>query len=78
MSTLKWWNMNGGASPQLQCLAIQVLSKVVNTSSIERCWSTYSFIHRVKRNRLNVSQEKGFVVSPRPSPVTDHDICNEL
>ena len=31
----------------------KILSQVVNTSSTERCWSTYNFIHNVRRNRLN-------------------------
>jgi hypothetical protein len=39
----------------------EVLSQVVNTSSAERCWSTYSFIHSVKRNRLNVNQAESLV-----------------
>jgi hypothetical protein len=61
LSSLEWWNMHGGATPQLQSLATRVLSQVVNTSSAERCWSTYSFIHSVKRNRLNVSRAESLV-----------------
>jgi hypothetical protein len=53
--------MHGGANPQLQCLATQVLSQVVNTSSTKRCWRTSSFIHNVKRNRLNVNQSESLV-----------------
>jgi hypothetical protein len=34
---------------------------VVKTSSAERCWSTYSFIHNVKRNRLNAGRAKSLV-----------------
>jgi hypothetical protein len=56
LSSLEWWNMHGGATPQLQRLATQVLSQVVNTSSAERCWSNYSFIHSVKRNRMNLGR----------------------
>ena len=49
---LTWWEAYGnmGLFPKL---AKKVLSQVVNTSSVERCWSTYSFIHNVRRNRLN-------------------------
>jgi hypothetical protein len=61
LSSLEGWNMYGGATPQLQHLATQVLSQVVNTSSAERCWSTYSFIHSIKRNRLNVGRAKSLV-----------------
>ena len=35
-------------------LVVRVLSQVVNSSSAERCWSTYNFIHSVKINSLNV------------------------
>jgi hypothetical protein len=61
LSSLEWWNMHGGTTPQLQSLATWVLSQVVNTSFAERCWSTYSFIHSVKRNRLNVSRAESLV-----------------
>jgi hypothetical protein len=61
LSSLEWWNMHGGTAPQLQSLATRVLSQVVNTSSAERCWSTYSFIHSVKRNKLNVSRAESLV-----------------
>jgi hypothetical protein len=61
LSSLAWWNVYGGGTPQLQRLATRVLSQVVNTSSAERCWSTYSFIHNVKRNRLNVGRAKSLV-----------------
>jgi hypothetical protein len=61
LSSLAWWNVYGGGTPQLQRLATRVLSPVVNTSSAERCWSTYSFIHNVKRNRLNAGWAKSLV-----------------
>jgi hypothetical protein len=40
---------------------VKVLSQVVNTSSTERCWSTYSFIHSVKRNNLNANWVESLV-----------------
>ena len=42
-------------------LAKKVLSQVVNSSSAERCWSTYSYIHNVKRNRLNENRAESLV-----------------
>ena len=36
-------------------------SQVVNTSSAQRCWSTYSFIHNVRRNRLNENRAESLV-----------------
>jgi hypothetical protein len=53
MGSIEWWNMYGSSTKNLHKLAVKVLSRVVNTSSVERCWSTYSFIHSVKRNSLN-------------------------
>jgi hypothetical protein len=38
-----------------------VLSQVVNTSSAERCWSTYNFVHNMKRNRLNADRVESLV-----------------
>ena len=34
---------------------------MVNSSSIERCWSTYSYIHNVKRYNLNENRAEGLV-----------------
>lgn len=58
---LEWWNMYGGATPLLQTLALRVLSQVVNTSSAERCWISYSFIHNTKRNMLNLDRVESLV-----------------
>ncbi|XP_057831543.1 uncharacterized protein LOC131042228 [Cryptomeria japonica] len=56
-----WWYLNGHTSPNLQTLAIKVLSQVASSSSSERNWSTYSFIHSVKRNRLAASKAEELV-----------------
>lgn len=37
------------------------LSQVVNTSSAERCLSSYSFVHSVKRNRLSLDRVESLV-----------------
>ena len=34
---------------------------MVNTSFAQRCWSSYSFIHSVKRNELNLDRAKSLV-----------------
>ncbi|KAF7146994.1 hypothetical protein RHSIM_Rhsim03G0186400 [Rhododendron simsii] len=41
--------------------ALRVLSQGVDTSYTERCWSTYSYIHSVKRNRLNCDRAEKLV-----------------
>ena len=57
---LTWWEVYGGMG-LLPKLAKKVLSQVVNTSFAERCWSTYSFIHNVRRNRLNENRAESLV-----------------
>ena len=54
-------NMYGSSCPRLHKLATNVLSQVVNSSIAERCWNTYSFIHSVKRNRLNENRAESLV-----------------
>jgi hypothetical protein len=58
---IEWWNMFGSPAKTLHKLVVKVLSQVVNTSSAERCWSTYSFIHSVKTNNLNADRAKSLV-----------------
>ena len=38
----------------------KMFSQVVDTSSAERCWSTYSFIHNVRRYCLNENPKKAW------------------
>lgn len=61
MSALSWWHLYGGVAPALLSLALKVLSQGVNSSCAERCWSIYSFIQNVKRNRLNNDQAEKLV-----------------
>jgi hypothetical protein len=61
MDSIEWWNMYGSSAKILHKLAVKVLSQVVNTSPVERCCSTYSFIHNVKRNSLNAYQVENLV-----------------
>ncbi|MCO5604244.1 hypothetical protein L7F22_058407 [Adiantum nelumboides] len=52
LSPVAWWENYGKDAPLLQGLAIKLLSQVASASASERNWSTYGFIHSVKRNRL--------------------------
>ena len=61
LSSLEWWNMDGGATPLLQIFVLRVLSQMVSTSCVERCWSSYFFTHNVKRNKLSLDQAKSLV-----------------
>ncbi|KAL7587843.1 hypothetical protein Lser_V15G37134 [Lactuca serriola] len=53
MDAIDWWSSYGSETPELAVLAKKVLSQPISSSSAERNWSTYSYIHNVKRNRLN-------------------------
>ena len=61
LNPIRWWNMYGSGATYLHKLVVRVLSQVVNSSSAERCWSTYSFIHNVKRNSLNTKRAESLV-----------------
>lgn len=53
MDAIDWWSTYGSETPDLAEVALKVLSQPISSSSAERNWSTYSYIHNVKRNRLN-------------------------
>lgn len=53
MDSIDWWSTYGSETPKLAEIAKKVLSQPISSSLAERNWSTYSYIHNVKRNRLN-------------------------
>ena len=58
---ITWWGFHGGDSTHLSTLATRLLSQVASSSSAERNWSTYGFIHSVKRNRLGAAKAEDLV-----------------
>ena len=42
----------GTCTPELQKLAVKVLSQTTSASNCERNWSTFSYIHTKAKNRL--------------------------
>ncbi|PSS08269.1 U3 small nucleolar RNA-associated protein [Actinidia chinensis var. chinensis] len=48
----EWWLCYGSNAPNLQKLAIRVLSQTCSASSYERNWSIFEHIHSKKQNRL--------------------------
>ncbi|GMI63918.1 hypothetical protein HRI_000061100 [Hibiscus trionum] len=52
MNPAEWWMIYGTCTPELQRLAIKVLSQTTSASNCERNWSTFSYIHTKARNRL--------------------------
>jgi len=51
MDAKTWWIVHGARSPTLQKIALKLLGQPC-FSSCERNWSTYSFIHSLKRNKM--------------------------
>ncbi|XP_028120013.1 uncharacterized protein LOC114317473 [Camellia sinensis] len=48
----EWWIIHGSCAPELQKIAVKVLSQTTTSSHRERNWSTFSLIHTKTRNRL--------------------------
>jgi len=61
INLIKWWTCHGANGVYLQSFATRILSQVASSLLAERNWSTYGFIHSVKRNRLG-SQKADDVV----------------
>ncbi|TVU04758.1 hypothetical protein EJB05_47892, partial [Eragrostis curvula] len=56
-----WWSSYGQDAPLLMNLANKVLNQPASSSCCERNWSTYSFIHSVKRNALTPERAEDLV-----------------
>lgn len=61
MPAHQWWDMYGGAHPELQRVAVRLLSQVSSACSCERSWSAYDFIHNRRRNRLTAARARDLV-----------------
>ncbi|XP_020972545.1 uncharacterized protein LOC107625154 [Arachis ipaensis] len=48
----QWWESYGTGAPNLQKLAIRVLSQTCSSSGCEQNWSIFEHIHTKKRSRL--------------------------
>ena len=52
----RWWQMFGATTPNLQKIAIHILSQPSSASGCERSWSMFEYIHLKRRNRLTVQR----------------------
>ena len=52
LQPLVWWQYHGSAFPTLQTLTLKLLGQPCSSSCAERKWSTYKFIHSLKRNKM--------------------------
>ncbi|KAI0524227.1 hypothetical protein KFK09_003591 [Dendrobium nobile] len=48
----EWWKMFGSSAPNLQKVAIRILSQTSSSSGCERNWSVFEQIHSKRRNYL--------------------------
>lgn len=53
MEAVDSWSTYGAETLDLAVVAKIILSQLIRSSSSERNWSTYSYLHNVKRNRIN-------------------------
>ncbi|WVZ50320.1 hypothetical protein U9M48_001585 [Paspalum notatum var. saurae] len=61
VSPMTWWTNHGHSVPLLMGLAIKLLSQPASSSCCERNWSTYSFVHSVKKNALTPQRAEDLV-----------------
>ncbi|XP_061367322.1 uncharacterized protein LOC133310406 [Gastrolobium bilobum] len=52
MEPKAWWVLHGACSPMLQKIALRLVAQPSSSSCAERNWSTYSFVHSVRRNKM--------------------------
>ena len=61
MSPIKWWIVHGTSAPMLQSITLKLLGQPSLSSCCERNWSTYNFIHSMKRNKLTPQRAEDLV-----------------
>ncbi|XXG79431.1 hypothetical protein AAC387_Pa09g0501 [Persea americana] len=61
MDPKSWWVTYGACAPLLQTLAFKLLVQPSSSSCAERNWSTYSFVHSVRRNKRTPKHAKDLV-----------------
>ncbi|XP_020415467.1 uncharacterized protein LOC18782979 [Prunus persica] len=61
MAPVKWWVIHGASTPKLQTIALKLLGHPSSSSCCERNWSTYNFIHSIKRNKITPERAEDLV-----------------
>ena len=52
MDAKSWWLVHGAHALTLQKISLKLLRQPSSSSCRERNWSTYNFIHSLKRNKM--------------------------
>ncbi|XP_075640296.1 putative transcriptional regulator tpeD [Castanea sativa] len=61
LDPILWWLNYGSRLPMLQTLALKLLGQPCSSSCAERNWSTYGFIHCMRRNRITPKRAEDLV-----------------
>ncbi|GFS32012.1 hypothetical protein Acr_00g0020400 [Actinidia rufa] len=61
MDPHSWWVIHGASASTLQTIALKILTQPSSSSCCERNWSTYSFIHSLKRNKMTPQRAEDLV-----------------
>ncbi|XP_050385846.1 uncharacterized protein LOC126802279 [Argentina anserina] len=61
MEPLMWWAVHGSSAPTLQGIAFKLVGQPCSSSCCERNWSTYNFIHSLKRNKIRPQRAEDLV-----------------
>ena len=56
-----WWDFEGACGKLIAPIARRILAQTVSSSSCERNWSSYSFVHNRSRNRLQKKRAEDLV-----------------
>jgi hypothetical protein len=69
-----WWFTSGSVGKLLPRIARRILVQVVSSSSYERNWNSYSFVHSKARNRLLPSRAEDLVYVYTNSRVLNQNV----
>jgi len=61
MRAAEWWRVNGVSTPELQKVAVRVLSAPVSAGAGERVWSAFGLVLSDLRNRMTSEHAKKLV-----------------
>ncbi|GAV76846.1 LOW QUALITY PROTEIN: DUF659 domain-containing protein/Dimer_Tnp_hAT domain-containing protein, partial [Cephalotus follicularis] len=61
MDPKAWWVLYGACAPMLQTIVLRLLAQPSSSSCAERNWSTYSFVHSMKRNKMTPKRAEDLV-----------------
>ncbi|KAK3184882.1 hypothetical protein Dsin_032168 [Dipteronia sinensis] len=56
-----WWGIHGSSTKTLQGIAFKLLGQPCSSSCCERNWSTYNFIHSMRRNKITPQRAEDLV-----------------